>query len=86
MPPSFDMLTPTEREDFLVNIRNARLDVVRRYEEAVAQRSAIKNEKIAAKVDKKLAQFQKQLLAVDKNISKLEEINNQISALVLQKT
>lgn len=77
-------LTTDQLEAFLDGIRERRLDPVRLYKEALAQKKEVSDMKAKEKLDKQLAMLEKEIASLDKAIEKVEKRVNNVRALRLE--
>ncbi len=80
----FIHLTPAEQEQFLNNVRERRLAPIKLYQEALARKLEIKNERTRGMIEKQSAMMEKELAALDKALSKVEARATTIAALCNQ--
>ncbi len=81
---TFNRLSLTEREALVEQIRHRRLRLVRVYEAAVLLKKKVLEEKLQQRIDKKLAQFTRELAALDKKLDKLHQISVVLRAFELE--
>lgn len=81
---AFVTLTPAEQEAFLNAVRERRLAPVKLYQESIAKKSAIRNQRTLDLLNKQSAMMEKELAALDKALAKVEARAVTIAALTNQ--
>jgi hypothetical protein len=81
---TFVSLTPAEQEQFLTNVRERRLAPIKLYQESIARKAAIKNQRTIDLIAKQSAMMEKEITALDKAIAKVEARATAIAALCNQ--
>ena len=83
-PLTLDKMSDTEVDAYLIGLRERRMQAQRVLKEANAKKAEIQELANKLRLDKKCAQVQKQVEAVDKHIDKLEQLVMDLRALRLQ--
>lgn len=81
---TFVSLTQAEQEQFLTNVRERRLAPIRLYQESIAKKAAIKNQRTLDLINKQSAMMEKEIAALDKAQAKVEARATAIAALCNQ--
>lgn len=76
-------LTPDEQAAFVESIRKRRLVSVTNYQNAIAIKQRVKDERTLATLDKESAMMEKELAALDKALDKVEKRAVKIAAISL---
>jgi hypothetical protein len=79
-------LSPDELSVFIEGIRQRRLEPVRIYREAQELKNQYRMNKTKAKLDRKMAVFNKAQGVADKAVARLEKLSFEIKALLFQLT